>query len=140
MSVLKTINLCKVSSLNRSLSPGVLYLLKEDGVLNAAIKHPILDKPAVFHRRVFLNGPKTLFQSVEEQTVTGEYIISNYSDLNQYTVELAGLEGGSVTRLGNTITVTSPPGIGDLFLIVNQEVSRIPILLNNYEPPEILFP
>ena len=130
------LNVQKVLGYDQVTEPNVLYFVK-DGALNLAVKQPNAPGHAIAVRRIFLSGPVELYQSLPSETVTGQYLIKNYSEFEEYEVSVTA---GSVSRVGNVITVTAPQPAEDIWLIVNGESSKIRILENGYLKPSILYP
>lgn len=134
----RTLNVQKVLPSHPMDTPGVLFLIKEEGnILNAALYNEENDFRAVAVRTVTLNGPTRLFRSVEGSPTTAQYTITNFSSFIDYTVSISK---GSVSRNGNVITVTAPYEPGAVYLVVNNEYSRIEVDEITFVQPRMIYP
>lgn len=141
---MRVANLSKVISLPATKPPeelvagSTLYLQKKaDGSLNAGLLNSTGNRMSVLVREHRLSGPKTLYQSVAGATVQGTYIIENFDSFTTYAVTVSA---GSVSRVGNTITFTSPTVPGSVYLAINGEYSKIKVKAPAVLPPSITYP
>lgn len=134
----RILNVQKVLPSHPMNTPGTLFLIKEEGdVLNAALYNEEHQFRAVAIRTVTMVGPERLYRSIEDGPVTAEYLITNYSPYIDYTVSISK---GSVSRNGARLTVTAPEEPGAIYLVVNNEYSRIEIDEVTFVRPRMIYP
>ena len=135
---MRKIDIQKVNALPNSLAQDVLYLLKEpEGSLNLVLADKTGQKPARAIRKVQLKGPRELYQSSEGQSVQGQYTIKNFDAFTTYSVTVSA---GSVSLVGNIITIDTPTAPGDIYLGVNGELSKIKVLPRSVIAPTMTSP
>lgn len=135
---MREIHIQKVNALPGSLVQDVLYLLKEpEGSLNLVLADKTGQKPARAIRKVQITGPRELYQSSEGQSVQGQYTIKNFDTFTTYTVTVTA---GTVSLVGNIITVNTPTTPGDIYLGVNGELSKIKVLPRSVIAPKMTSP
>jgi len=135
---MRTINIQKVNAVPQSLAQNVLYLLKEpEGSLNLILSDETGQKPASAIRKVQISGPRELYQSTVGQSIQGQYIITNFDAFSTYNVTVSA---GTVSLVGNIITVNTPTTPGDIYLGVNGELSKIKVLPRSVLAPKMTSP
>lgn len=135
---MRTINIQKVNAVPQSLAQNVLYLLKEpEGSLNLILSDETGQKPACAVRKVQISGPRELYQSTEGQSIQGQYTITNFDAFSTYSVTVSA---GTVSLVGNIITVNTPTTPGDIYLGVNGELSKIKVLPRSVLAPKMTSP
>lgn len=135
---MRAINIQKVNAVPQSLAQNVLYLLKEpEGSLNLILSDETGQKPACAVRKVQISGPRELYQSTEGQSIQGQYTITNFDAFSTYSVTVSA---GTVSLVGNIITVNTPTTPGDIYLGVNGELSKIKVLPRSVLAPKMTSP
>lgn len=118
-------------------NPTLFFTKDTNGHANVEMYNAAGNRPVKALREIVLSGPKALYQNTPGTSVQGTYTIQNYDSFTTYTVSVSG---GSVSRSGKVITVTSPTTVGDIYLNVNGEYSKIKILAASVLPPTITYP
>lgn len=135
---MREIHIQKVNALPGSLAQDVLYLLKEpEGFLNLVLADQSGQRPVRSVRKVQITGPRELYQSSEGQSVQGQYTIKNFDTFTTYNVTVTA---GTVSLVGNIITVNTPTTPGDIYLGVNGELSKIKVLPRSVIAPKMTSP
>lgn len=114
-----------------------LYLTKNGSSgFNAQMRKLNSDVVATLNRKVRLSGPREIYPA---NGVFGQatYLIKNFSVFEQYAVSISA---GSVSRVGDTITVTPPQTAQDIYLTVNNESSLIRVRPHGVRTPDVIYP
>ena len=130
----------KVNDLPVSPDKKILYLTKQEDVLNLVLSDQTQTRPAVANRKVILHGPSEIIATTDGSNYTvpsTEYTIQNFDSFKTYSVSVSR---GTATINGNKITLAPNAALGDVYLGVNKEFSKITVRLAGVNKPKILFP